>query len=88
MRRDWDYVSMSDYAADTKEIAETAAAALLSMRKESDTTKRMAMEAVIAAGGSVTVPAQRLRDTFAEYNTEFWRNDQDDTITIKVQRTR
>lgn len=55
MRRDWDFVSMSDYQADMRESGERAAAVVTAMRQRAEAAERMLAEVVLAAGGYVKV---------------------------------
>ena len=88
MRRDFDFVTMEDYQSDMKESADHAVRAISFVRQQSEQHKRLAMEAIIAAGGSVKIDAYDLHRPDPSYKTEFWRNEADGTITVKVERER
>jgi len=63
MRRDFDYVTMDDYARDMQEQSDAAASALEIIKRERDETRRLLAEVVLAAGGKVSVPDRRRQDT-------------------------
>jgi len=86
MQRNFDYVAMSDYQADMKETADHAAAAIEYVSQKAKNAERLAMEAIIAAGGRVVIPANNLHAPRATFETTTWRNEADDTFIFEVKR--
>jgi hypothetical protein len=87
MKRNFDYVAMSDYQADMKETADHAAAAIEYVSQKAKNAERLAIEAIIAAGGRVVIPADRLQDPRATFEMTTWRNVADDTFVFEVKRS-
>lgn len=72
-RQDHDYVSMADYEADTRELAETAADIISELKRQLREREIMMWAMVRAAGGSLLV---RESDIGMGYPGK-WRIDED-----------
>ncbi len=87
MRRDFDFVTMGDYRADMAESANHAVAAIEFVKQKEKDAKRALVAAVLSAGGRLTIHSGALID--AELATlTIWRNEADDTIILKAERSR
>lgn len=85
MRRDFDFVAMSDYRADMKESAATAEAAIEYVRKRAERAERALGEIVLAAGGKVKVSRRDMHNPRRKIEFTIWVNDADDTITYEAR---
>ncbi len=84
--QNFDFVSMSDYISDTKELVGQATSNIEFWRKKAERAERLAMEAIIASGGSVEIAAVNLQDPSAVYELKTWVNDRDNTYAFNVKR--
>ena len=85
-RRDWDWVSFGDYEHDTREITERATYVIGEQRRQIDERERVIAALVLAAGGTITVPARDLGKLFAEHELVKTTNDCDMSVTFAVRR--
>lgn len=86
MRRDWDYVAMSDYQADMRQSAETALAAIEYTRKRADRAEKLLAELVLAAGGRIEVYRNYLGDPTRKIEIEQAINDANNTVVFRARR--
>lgn len=84
MRRDWDFVTMADYAADTKEIVDNACATIDHFKEKERDARRGLIAAVLAAGGKITITPDDLINADRATLT-FERFAHDDTIIITAK---
>ena len=82
MKLDHDYVAFADYENDTRELANTAAAALEYLRRQKMDAEGMLWAAVHAAGGKLSIP----RNSVIRGKPENWRVDIDDCNDCIVLR--
>lgn len=83
MRRNFDYVTMDDYTADTKEIVDRAAAGMARLHEEIDRLRKT-LAAVVYVAGKVEVP----RDLLLMGELELSRYDNFDKDTLVFQARR
>lgn len=85
MKRDWDYVAMSDYRADMAENTARAAAIVSDMKKRKSDVEQFLIAAVLAAGGKITIHHRDRHDALRAILT-IERNEADDTTIVTARR--
>jgi hypothetical protein len=86
MRRDWDYVAMSDYQADMRESTETALAAIEYTSKRAERAEKILAELVLAAGGKIEIYRNYLGDPMRKIELEQSVNEADNTVVFRAWR--
>lgn len=91
MREGWDFVSFSDYMADTRQITDDAANVIANIKaqtdaalKENEQLRRVIGALVVAAGGEVTASEADLFQN--DFVLDQWANQADDTRTFRAKR--
>ena len=86
MRRDFDYVTMSDYATDTRELAAHATNVIAQLKQDIAAREALIWHILRAAGGKIELPESAL-DPHGMPQREIvkWRNEADMTIVFEAR---
>lgn len=85
-RRDFDFVTMADYAADMRESADHAASIISELNRRVRDRERIIKAAALSAGGTLRISDGDLQDA-DQATIEIWNDDFDLSRKIKVTRT-
>jgi hypothetical protein len=86
VRENWDFVSMDNYAKDTKELADQAAGIIGQQAKRIRELEHMIWAAAMTAGGRIKVWRGLLAERPGDGDLAYWLCAADDTVQIEAKR--